>query len=423
MNEILFAHPGTQVAFRTVTALKEAGMLNKFVTTVYDKDNSFLMRITKLFISGDNLERAKRRKVKALDDNDVIQFCEWMGLISLILVRIDKSQKIYNIWAKWTYDRYQRKTVEYIKKNRSKIKAVIGYDTSSFILFDELAKQCPEIIRITDNAHSSRYYLHDIYNAIDSGKFYKTFENEGGGYLKSKKVANFYKEELLKAQYHFVASTFSKNAAVYTGVSPDKIYTFPYGVDPKFSKSLNKNYNGALNVLFVGEVNQRKGIYQILLAAKQINRSDINFNIVGRGSQVCASFYDEYKPYVNILGHVSFEELLNLYATSHIFVFPTMGEGFGLVILEALSAGLPVICSNNCVGEDIIKNEMNGFVIDAGNEKQLIEKILWFDAHRTELEKMSENSTLSVKELTWSNYNKNLINIINEIIEKHDYKK
>ena len=418
MKKILLVHPGTQHSFRVATALKEAGMLYKFVTTVYDKEDSLLMKFTKLFISGDNLNRAQRRKCKALNDEDVVQFCEWMGIISLILVRLDKKQNVYNFWMKWTNDRFQNKTLNFIKKNRDKISAVIGYDTASFILFDELSKQCPEIIRITDNAHSSRYYLHDVYKKIESGKFYKTYENEGGGFLKSKKVAAFYRDELLKSEYHIVASTFSKMAAIYSGIAENKIFTIPYGVDSKYSLSSTKVYTCNLNVLFVGEVNQRKGILQVLLAAKNINRSDIVFNMVGRGSDKYASLYDEFQPYVNILGHVSFEKLIDLYNTSHIFVFPTLGEGFGLVILEALSAGLPVICSNNCAGEDVVKNGFNGFVINAGDEAELIEKILWFDNHRKELEEMSKNSIKSVKDYTWTAYNNNLIKVIQEITKK-----
>ena len=417
MSKILLVHPGTQHSFRVATALKESGLLFKFVTTVYNKEDSRLMKILMLFLDKNNVERASKRNCKALVDADVVQFCEWMGIISLVLVRIDKSQKIYNLWNKWTYDRFQRETVKYIKKNRSEIKAVIGYDTASYILFDKLSKQTQEIVRITDNAHSSRYYLHDIYNKIENGEFYKTFENEGGGFLKSKKVAEFYKEELLKSQYHIVASTFSKNAAIYSGVSPEQIFMCPYGVDKKFTRTLNKDFTGPLKVLFVGEVNQRKGIYQILQSAKEINREDVEFNIVGRGGNVCSHLYEEYKPYVEFLGHVSFDHLIELYATSHIFVFPSLGEGYGLVILEALSAGLPVICSHNCVGPDVVKDGINGFVIDAGDKDALIDKILWFDNHREELAVMSENSVTSVKNLTWKKYNHHLVKILSEIID------
>ncbi len=390
-------------------------MLFKFVTTVYNKDDSRLMKFLMIFLDRNNIERAKRRNCKALVDSDVIQFCEWMGVISLFLVRIDKTQIIYNLWNKWTYDRFQRKTVRYIVKNRTEIKAVIGYDTASFILFDRLAKLTPEIIRITDNAHSSRYYLHDVYNKVDSGKFYKTFENEGGGFLKYKKVAEFYKEELLKSQYHIVASTFSKNAAIYSGISPENIFMCPYGVDKKFFRLFDKNNAGPLKVLFVGEVNQRKGIYQILMAAKEINREDIKFNIVGRGGNVCSHLYEEYKPYVEFWGHVSFDQLIELYSTSHVFVFPSLGEGYGLVILEALSAGLPVICSNNCVGSDIVKDGANGFVIEAGDKDALIDKIEWFDEHREELSEMSKNAVSSVENISWDGYNKCLIKILREI--------
>jgi glycosyltransferase involved in cell wall biosynthesis len=89
---------------------------------------------------------------------------------------------------------------------------------------------------------------------------------------------------------------------------------------------------------------------------------------------------------------------------SDVFVFPTLGEGFALVILEALSCGVPCIVSDMAGGNDAIQDGYNGFEIQAGNDTELKEKIQWFLDNMDLLPKMSNNSRESSKYYTWERY-------------------
>ena len=95
-----------------------------------------------------------------------------------------------------------------------------------------------------------------------------------------------------------------------------------------------------------------------------------------------------------------------------------MGEGFGLVVLEALSAGLPVIVSKNCCGTDIIKDGYNGFVIEAGDTKELINKINWFIENKEKLPEMSRNAIKTAELYTWEKYEKEICIAVRKMIEK-----
>ena len=92
-KKIIIAHPGRQHSFRVASELKKNDLLFKYITTVYDKDSSHIMKIVKKFISGDNLRRANGRKNEDISDEDVIQFCEISGLIEILLARFDKKKK------------------------------------------------------------------------------------------------------------------------------------------------------------------------------------------------------------------------------------------------------------------------------------------------------------------------------------------
>lgn len=414
--KVIVAHPGRQHSFRVAKALKDAGLLYKYATTVYNKDNSLLMRITKMFLSKENYQRAQRRKCPSLMDDDVIQFCELEGLLLLVLIRIDFTHRLSNAYNEYISRKFQRKLADYIIRN--KVDAVISYDTNSMTLFSILKEKAPNVIRIMDNAHPNRHYLyqsyHEHWNAC--GEFVKTLEP--CGYLTNEKIANWHGDEMRLAQYHIVASTYSENALLYEGINKQCIFKIPYGVDKnKFLERERQYSTNNINIMFAGEVNQRKGIKQLLDAAKMINSPKVKFNIIGAGRNLCSELYKDYDPFVNFMGYVTFEELLRQFNTNHLFVFPTMGEGFGLVLLEAMAAGLVPITTNNCGGPDIIQDGENGFIIEVGDTATLVEKIMWCLNHPEEVERMSFKATETAKQYTWERYEGGIVNAVRQIIE------
>lgn len=412
--KVIVAHPGRQHSFRVAKALKQSGYLYKYATTVYNKDKSFLMKLVKLFLGKENYQRAQKRKCNGINDEDVIQFCEFQGLLLLALQRIDFTRYFSNKYQNYISRLFQKKIAFYAIKNN--IDAIISYDTNSLVLFNILKSKAPQIKCIMDNAHPNRHYLYNSYHENWScvGDFSRTLK--ACGYLTDAEYSEKFGKEVLMADFHIVASTYSAKALEFEGITCDRIFRIPYGVDKnKFLKS-NRIYNGKLNVLFIGEVNQRKGIKQILEAARIINSSDVRFDIIGIGKEYCADLYKPYDKFVNFMGRVPFEVLLDKLSSSHIFIFPTMGEGFGLVLLEAMAAGLPVITTRNCGGIDIVSEHKNGFLINVGDTEALIEKILWFKNNPVENEKMSKCAVITAKEYTWERYESGISKCISDIL-------
>lgn len=413
--KVIVAHPGRQHSFRVAKAMKDAGMLYKYATTVYNKESSVLMTILKLFLNKDNYDRAQRRKCANLEDDDVVQFCEIDGLLLLALQRVDFTRYFSGKYSGYISRKFQRKLAKYIIKND--VDAVISYDTNSAVLFHILKEKAPHVKLIMDNAHPNRHFLYHSYheNWVCVGDFQRTLE--ACGYLIDEKGSEKFGKEVKLADYHIVASSYSTKALEYENISLDNIYRIPYGVDKNKFLEPKRVYDGKhLNVLFVGEVNQRKGIRQVLEAAKCINSKEVVFNIVGTGREYCADLYEPYKQYVNFMGRVPFEELLNQLQTSHVFIFPTMGEGFGLVLLEAMAAGLPVITTANCGGADIVKEGVNGFLVNVGDTSNLVDKIRWFKEFPSKNSSMGKNAVETAKQYTWERYEKNIVNCVSDIL-------
>jgi glycosyltransferase involved in cell wall biosynthesis len=109
-----------------------------------------------------------------------------------------------------------------------------------------------------------------------------------------------------------------------------------------------------INLIIIGDTGKRKKYYQFLL--NQIHL----LNIINR---------------VQFLGHVDEKSLIQYYQNSDIFVLPTLHEGYGIVILEAMSHGLPVIATNICSIPEIITHNWNGILVPPKDSRRLSEAI------------------------------------------------
>jgi glycosyltransferase involved in cell wall biosynthesis len=399
---VLVAHPERQHSFRLATALKKAGVLDKYVTTVYyGRERWSLTRIAALFLRGDLRASAHRRVCLDLADDDVLVYFEALGLLTILAYRVDSSSRFTRLCMRVTSWLFQGKVARYAVRHR--VDAVIMYDSNAQHCFELLAKKAPGIKRIIDHAHPVRNFVYEVYRnqAAAGGAFVKTYHEP---FLLDQRVAARYGLEAQTAQYHIVASSFSRESVRFNGISDENIILAPYGVDAEgFFKREHKG--SSLRVLYVGQVTQRKGIAQILEAARRLRDKDFSFEVVGAGREGGdRALYVPYEEFVTFRGLLDLDEVREAYGAADIFVFPSMGDGFGLVMLEAMSAGLPVICSTNCAGADIVRDGENGFVIPAGDTDALIDRLLWLQANRQSLARMGLEARATALTYSWRSY-------------------
>ena len=107
--------------------------------------------------------------------------------------------------------------------------------------------------------------------------------------------------------------------------------------------------------------------------------------------------------HVRFMGAVSRDELRARYQASHVFVFPSYFEGFGLVLLEAMACGLPVITTDRDRGIDILDGK-TGQLVAAGDMDALVESLRWFSKNRNELPAMRNAARAKAEQYTWRKY-------------------
>ena len=408
--KIIVAHPGRQHSFRLASALKKSGNLAYYCTSVYDKDTSLLMRLTKRFLSEDNLKRANKRKNPDLADRDVVQICEIGGLLETLLYRVDNSKVIYEKVRNIDADIFGVKVAKLaIKENAD---AVVMYDSNATKGFKYLKKNAPHIKRILDVSIGVRPYLKGLYQAEIDKTGYRDLYNANKPWWNDKMIRKL-QAEIDDAQYFLAASSFVEESLIACGVKKEQILRVPYGANVSSDTIHTADAEKPLNLLYVGQVTYRKGITHLLEAVSQMNPKDVRLTVVGAYNKE-DWFVKKYENSENVTftGLVTPDKMADIYAQSEVFVIDSIAEGMAQVGIEAMACGLAVICSHNSGIDDLVEEEKNGFVIPCCDVNALKEKIDFFVKSREKAIEMGENGREIAKEYTWENYEKSVVSAL-----------
>jgi glycosyltransferase involved in cell wall biosynthesis len=165
-----------------------------------------------------------------------------------------------------------------------------------------------------------------------------------------------------------------------------------------------------LRFIYAGQSSIRKGTPVLLEAWEKAQLRDAELTLVGSW-QLTVDRLKQLPRGVYFIGPVGPEKLRELYRESDVFVFPSFFEGFGLVILEAMACGLPVIASDRSAGPDVL-DDACGRVVAAGDVEQLVESLRWFGTNRDRLPGMKKAARIKAESFTWKNYREAVSNAV-----------
>lgn len=149
----------------------------------------------------------------------------------------------------------------------------------------------------------------------------------------------------------------------------------------------------AFVVLSVGELNKNKNHEIVIRAIKKLDTKNIHYVICGRGPQKShlKKIIDEMDLTSNIHLVGFRNDIRDIYKISNLFVFPSFREGLSVALMEAIASGLPIVASNIRGNIDLIKHNINGFLVNANNAEEYANKIKCVYEGDTELKKMDLN--------------------------------
>ena len=199
-------------------------------------------------------------------------------------------------------------------------------------------------------------------------------------------------EEIRLSDRIFVASSFTaKTLEEYPGKLPP-VELVPYGFPPVIQKSvqdsnLKSNQKGPLKLLFVGSLSQRKGIANMFSAVEKV-KNHVQLTVVGRKINDYCPALDAALTNHTWIPTLPNEKILELMRAHDVLLFPSLFEGFGLVITESMSQGTPVITTDRTAGKEFIIHGKNG----------------WLVGRRDVIEQVSQEALITARNRPWEKY-------------------
>jgi glycosyltransferase involved in cell wall biosynthesis len=234
---------------------------------------------------------------------------------------------------------------------------------------------------------------------------------------------NLYNKHYIKYAKKII--TFSehskKDIIKYLNVKSENIYPIPLGVSDIYKPVSNEKEIISIRqkyslpdkyILYLGGYDFRKNVIELLNAFKKLksysNQKDIYLLLVGKIPRKTKEIIPDIKKaiieaglgkYIRELGYVPEEDLPNLYSLANLFVYPSIYEGFGLPVLEAIACGTPTIaCNMTSIPEILNREDILYYPGDPNLLAQKIKNVLEDDSYKKELSLWGIERS---KEFTW----------------------
>lgn len=203
-----------------------------------------------------------------------------------------------------------------------------------------------------------------------------------------------------------VPSSFAQRSFIESGVPAHKIHMIPYGVNLTNFAKVADPAKDTFEVLFVGAVALRKGVPYLLEAFSRTKHRAKRLRIVGAMSPCIKQVLDRLpQENVEFLGPLPQPSLARIMSSSHLLVLPSIEDGFGLVLSQALACGCPLLASTNTGGQDLFTEGKEGFVVPIRDVEALKTRMQQVADDPEMQRRMSEAAIRRAKDLGgWTRY-------------------
>ncbi len=371
-------------------SLIQAKLLQRFVTTVATGDGyapaafKFLPRTLR-----DKLEeQLKRREVPEFLEAPVetVQFSEMINLAARRLGVSDVTG--HHIWE-WAETSFDHKVAQ---RWAGKAPCLYGCEHASVETFREQKKSGGLNILWQVIAHHqtmTRLLAEEHESFPLSLTAYQSELATSMPRINARKDQQYEDADLIVTN-----SEFSRQSFLEAGFSRTKVKTVPTGCPPVLQGPFKERIGKPMIFLSAGSQSFRKGIPYLLDAWKRLQPTDdVELWLVGQ-MQLAPRLLEHLPKNVIVKPPVSKAELEVLLRRASVLVLPTLGEGLAHIVLEALSAGLAVVTTENSGCGQLVEDNVNGWKVPIRDSSALAERIEWCIEHREAVTEMQRQSQL-----------------------------
>lgn len=398
---ILVSHPtGNQFVRQLLLALAETSLLDRFVTTISWRSKS---RIN-AFLSDNIRIELERRSYPGIPEERVVT-TPVRESARLLFRRLGLAER--NAFSVLRIAR----SLDHVAANlirQRKPSAVYAYEGTALQSFREAHRQSA----ICFYELPSAYWHYELELLREEAELKPEYADTIRK-LKDTKEHLDQKDEEIASADHVIVPSSHITRTLGRCIHPIKeLHIVPYGMSEATRpiRVPGRLRGQKLRVLFVGALTQRKGIGYAIDALTRLGQR-VEVTLIG--ARVGTSIpldraLRNYRWIPTLPHHLVLEEMAN----SDVLLLPSLTEGFGLVLAEALSRGLPVITTRNSGGVELIRDGVEGFLIPIRSSEEIAAKLELLDCDRERLEVMSSAALKRARLLNWSRYRELLLTII-----------
>jgi glycosyltransferase involved in cell wall biosynthesis len=404
---VLISHPtGNQNVRNAVRSLAEHGMLAEFWTTIAWDRESALNQLLPSRIAA----QLARRSFDGIAPGR-IHVEPWREVVRLLpkpawlAERLSSGEQPFSVIG--VYRAFDGRVAR--RLNRLEVDAVYAYEGGALQSF-RAAKRLG--IKTIYELPSSYWYW-NLKVLGEEAERNPAYANLVQILSDSKRHLTSKDEELELADHVIVPSGHVK--ATLAGIVPEsRITVIPYGAPSVRERPVGFSASGSpLRVLFVGGLHQRKGIGYVIDAIESLDFA-VDFTLVGRptASNPLVEAACRKWRWFESLPH---SEVLQLMQAADVLVLPSLSEGCALVVLEALSCGLPVIVTPNAGVADFVRDGFEGFIVPVCDAGAIADKLRRLNNDRPLLSQMSAHAQQAARAMSWDNYRAQLSEAVRSV--------
>jgi glycosyltransferase involved in cell wall biosynthesis len=222
--------------------------------------------------------------------------------------------------------------------------------------------------------------------------------------------------EYEEADYIEVPSSFAKRTFIQHGIPEEKLLQIPYGVNLVHFPCGAKRDN-VFRVMHCGSLSLRKGLPCLLQAFAELRLPEAELLLVGSVSDEIKPYLERYRDHrIVVPGPQPASQLRHFYSQADVFCLASVEDGFGMVLLQAMACGLPIISTTNTGAADIVREGVEGFVVPINSVEAFKEKILWCYENREQTQEMGRAACKRASAgFTWEDYGQRVAAAYDEI--------
>ena len=393
---VLVTHPGRQHSHQAALALDEAGLLAGYWAGVPARAEQ-AARVPAVL-----RRRLGRYEPVPIDPARVAWHPQTPALRRLgDLLLPARGSAWADYWACRRFDRWAARRLGSSRKETPN--AVIACEISALTTFERARRL--GIATILD-APSLHHQTQDrLHGTTDSPPLHR-------------RVTGVKDREIALADYILTVSELARETYLEAGVPGERVHAVPLGADISLFTPAAEPRSGEIRFLFSGATIYRKGFDLLLDAFAQVQaeKPGVELRIIGPRGDSFSLLGERTLPNISVVGSVGQRELAEEFRRADCLVLPSRNDSYGMVVAEALAAGLPVLVTEMVGAKALVEPGRNGWIIPAGDAAALAERMLGCARNPDAVRGMRADCRRSADVATWPAYRRRFADLIRALV-------